>query len=239
MDPNLDICRTPNWYPRLSAHALPTSFVFLQASEIKALIAGETESTPAKNVIARLNLVMRNFSYNRFVSVDLAAPTDTPRFQEKRGAVRSAKSAWHVLAGSTKVKNSAIRGEVTAICIRPFRRMDVTREFRLFIKGGKLKAMSQYWLIRHFHRLERAKEQYWAKAYEFIESNAWALPAPDIVMDIYFTRSGKVLVTDLNPFGPPTDPLMLKSWDQDWSLFPGILLVPTPHVLSGHVEVNF
>ncbi|MBQ3904147.1 MAG: hypothetical protein II744_04145, partial [Eubacterium sp.] len=63
---------------------LTLSFVFLQASEIKALIAGETESTPAKNVIARLKLVMRNFSYNRFVSVDLAAPTYTPRFQEKR-----------------------------------------------------------------------------------------------------------------------------------------------------------
>lgn len=239
MDQNLDICRIPSWYPRFSAHSLPTSFVFLQASEIKALIAGETETRAARDVIARLALVMRNFSYNRFVSVDLAAPTDTPRFQLKRGAVRSARSAWHILAGSNKVKNSAIRGEVTAICIRPFRRMDVTREFRLFIKDGKLKGMSQYWLIRHFSRLERAKEQYWAKAYEFIEANAWALPAPDIVMDIYFTRSGKILVMDLNPFGPPTDPLMLKTWDQDWSLFPGIQLVPTPHVITGNVEVKF
>lgn len=237
MDHVLDVCRIPSWYPRFSANSLPTSFVYLHANEIRALIAGENDTTTVKSVVERLHLAMRNYGYNRFVTVDLAAPTDTPRFQFKRGAVRSAASAWRILTHSTKVRNSAIRGEVTAICIRPFRRMEQAREFRLFIKDGKLKAMSQYWLIRHFARLEGAKEHYWAMAFDFVEKNEWALPLRDLVMDVYFTASGKILVVDLNPFGPPTDPLMLNTWEQDWSIFPGIKIIPPPTVVKGSVEV--
>ncbi len=239
MDHISDVCRIPNWYPRFSSHSLPTSFVALNPAEIRALIAADQDSAAAKGVIERLHLVMRNFSYNRFVSVDLAAPTDTPRFQSKRGAVRSAESAWRILTHSTKVKNSALRGEVTAITIRPFRRMEPAREFRLFIKDGKLKAMSQYWLTRHFARLQGTQEEFWAKAYDFVERNGWALPVKDIVIDVYFTSSGKILVMDLNPFGSPTDPLMLNTWDQDWTVFHGIKIVPPPCVIKGEVNVSF
>ena len=114
----------------------------------------------------------------------------------------------------------------------------MAREFRLFIKDRKLKAMSQYWLIRHFARLQGTQEHYWDMAHHFIEDNAWMLPADDIVMDVYFTSSGRILVMDLNPFGPPTDPLMLNSWKQNWNVFPGIKIVPPPHRITGDINVN-
>lgn len=242
MDSNLNACRIPVWYPRLSAHSLPTSFVALRDIEIEALANGEDVSSGVvQDVLPRLQTVMKQFGYNRFLSVDLAAPTDTPRFQSKRGAVRSASSGWNVLASSEKIRESAKRGEVTSICVRPFRRMDVSREFRLFIHGGELFAMSQYWLVKHFPKLEKRRDSFWSKAAEFVSLNAWAFPLQDVAMDVYFTSSGKILITDLNPLSAPTDPLMFNDWTAfDWTNAPaGIRIVPPPHLLSGDVHVSF
>ena len=117
--------------------------------------------------------------------------------------------------------------------------MDVTREYRLFIREGKLLAMSQYWLIRHFRRLVKLKDTYWSKAEKFVNEIAPILEMRDCAMDIYFTASGKILIVDVNPWGPPTDPLMLNSWDRDWNNTSGCFIVPPPHTLSGDVNVSF
>lgn len=243
MNEKLEKCKTQNWYPKLAAFSLPTLFVSLQPDEIQALADGaDAESAVAQRVLPRLKQVMSStYSYNRFLSVDLAAPTDSERFKNKRGAVRSAYSGWNILAGSERVRESARRGEVSNICVRPFRRMDIAREFRLFIKDGKLFGMSQYWLVQHFPKLEKLKDAYWEKAAAFVKENAWALPLQDVVADVYFTSSGRTLVMDLNPLEDPTDPKMFNSWDNfDWSGEPvGIKIVPPPHTLNGNVNVSF
>jgi len=239
MDEKYEHCRIQNWYPRLSVYSLPTNFVFLMDIEIQALQEGDTESGIAKGVIDRLASAMSKFPFTRFVGTDLTAPTDTVRFEEKRGAVCSATSAWYFLTQSAKVRNAARNGAVSAICIRPFRRMDSAREFRLFVKGGKLRAMSQYWLTRHYPRLEKVREKYWTLAVDFIDKNFWVLPEPDLVIDIYFTSKDEIIVVDLNPFGPPTDPLMLNSWDQDWQNTMGLKLIPHPTSISGDINVSF
>ena len=76
---------------------------------------------------------------------------------------------------------------------------------------------------------------------KFIEKNGWALPLKDVVVDVYYTSSGRVLITDLNPLGEPTDPLMFNKWENfDWSGEPaGIKLIPKPLKLSGDVNVSF
>lgn len=80
--------------------------------------------------------------------------------------------------------------------------MDVTREYRLFIREGKLLAMSQYWLIRHFRRLVKLKDAYWSKSEKFVNEIAPILEMRDCAMDIYFTASGKILIVDVNPWDP-------------------------------------
>jgi hypothetical protein len=238
MEQNNDIFRMPNWYPRFAANSLPATFVFLQEDEIEALkngISGE----PVDNLLYRLERAMDNFGYNRFVSVDTVSPTDTKRFESKRGAVRSARSAWKILCHSEKVRQAAKRGEVSAICVRPFRRMEPAREFRLFIKDGKLKGMSQYHLTRHFRRLEGVKESYWQKAEKFVRDIIWTLPVKTLVMDIYFTSDDEIFVIDLNPWGYPTEPLMLDTWERDWSNPVGIVLMPVPIPVSGNVNISF
>ena len=99
--------------------------------------------------------------------------------------------------------------------------------------------MSQYWMTRHYPRLEKNREKYWTLAVDFIDKNFWVLPDPDLVIDIYFTSKDEIIVIDLNPFGPPTDPLMLNSWDQDWQNSMGLKLIPHPTAISGDINVSF
>lgn len=235
----LDICSIVSWYKELSEHTFPTSFVKLNDVELKALIAGEVEGKVAEEVAERLKHPMASFPGNCFLFTDITAPTDTERFELKRGAVYSPQSGWKYLAMSEKIRNAASVGNVNYICIRPFRRMSKPREFRLFIKDGKLKGMSQYWLIRHYRRLEGRKKEYWDLANKFVEQIAWLLPCKDIVMDVYFTSDHQILIIDFNPWGGETSPLIFRSWDRDWDAVSGIELIKPPTQLGGDVNVSF
>lgn len=235
--------KTPVWYSALANRTFLTSFVKLRSEAVEALAGGvefdgDIES-PLGQTIKDLRTAMSSVPGYSFVFTDSCAPTDTERFLNKNGAVFSAESAWNNLARSFKVNEMAKKGEVEHICVRPFRRMNRTREFRLFIYEGKLSAMSQYYLIRHFRRLEGLKEAYWQKAQKFVEEIIWLLPLKTLVMDIYFTSDDEILVIDLNPWGAPTEPLMLNSWERDWSVPAGIVLMPVPIPVSGDVNISF
>ena len=235
----------PNWYQVLQPYTFDTRFVKLRTDAIAALADSancgteiDMESDVSKQVIKDLRPVMKHVPGNCFVSVDLCAPTDTERFAAKRGAVHSPESAWYYLAHSAKVAASAAAGNVEFVCIRPYRHMSLAREFRLFIYEGKLSAMSQYNLIRHFRRLEGVRNRYWRIADGFVQDIIWRLPEKTLVMDIYLTSSEKVLVIDLNPWGKKTDPLLLNTWERDWNETTGIKIIPPPHLIKGDLNVN-
>ncbi len=229
----------PEWYPALAAHTFVTSFVKLHPEAVRLLAEGEEDKDISRQVIRDLRLPMSGIRGNCFTSVDSCAPTDTERFRLKRGAVYSPLSAWKFLCRSEKVRHAAKRGEVSCICLRPFRRMNRTREFRLFIRDGELAAMSQYNLIRHFRRLDGIRDELLKRAEKFFRDVKWLLPEKTLVMDIYFTSDGNTLIIDLNPWGAPTDPLLLQSWDRDWSKPAGLVLMAPPASLSGEVHVSF
>ena len=237
---DMNVFRMPEWYSKIASDCFPTVFVEMNAAVLDALKAGRQEEDPAvKEFLPKLEHAMDKFPSLRFLSVDTAAPTDTERFLIKRGAVHSAKSAWRILCSSVKVRRAADAGLVTCICVRPFRRMQPAREFRLFIKDGKLAGMSQYWLIRHFRRLPERREKYWKRACALVERLAPQLPVRDLAMDIYFKSSGEILIVDLNPWGEPTEPLMYNTWDRDWNEPGDCRIVPPPHKVSGEVNVHF
>jgi D123 len=238
MSTNNEFCRMPIWYPDFAAFAFLTSFVRLNDDEIVALAEGIDSGPRVKDVIKRMKQPMSSIPGNCFVSVDQVAPTDTERFKGKRGAVHSARSAWKYLALSEKVRQSARDGKVSYICFRPFRRMNQTREFRLFIHKRELKAMSQYWLIRHFRRLDRVQQKYWKMAQQFTEQIAWLLPTENIVVDIYFTSDNEILLIDFNEWGE-CNPLMARSWERDWDEEIGSLMMPPPTKISGNVNMSF
>ena len=239
--------RVPQWYMDLSPWTWDTRFVKLRKDVIEALASGMDEeqaqeylySDAGKKIMGELSGPMGDIPGNAFVFVDCCAPTDTERFESKGGAVYSPRSALFYLLQSKKVADSAAKGEVEFICLRPFRKITKAREFRLFIYEGKLSAMSQYHLIRHFRRLEGVKEAYWKLAENFIGEIAWRLPVKTLVMDIYITSGNEILIIDLNPWGDGTDPLLLNSWERDWSIPAGIQLMAPPIKISGDVKVSF
>ena len=239
-DKNCDpeFLRMPVWYPVLASYTFLTGFVKLPPEGVSALAQGDTTGAAARAMLAAMRPVLASIPGNAFVGVDRCSPTDTERFFLKGGAVFSARSAWFFLANSEKVRNAALAGEAEFICLRPYRRITKPREFRLFIIDGELLAMSQYHLIRHFRRLEGIKTKLWKQAQDFIKSIAWQLPEGRLVMDIYFTASGKILIFDLNEWGKAS-PLMLRTYDRDWYQNQGIYLMPPPLTISGDVNVSF
>ena len=236
-----DFLRTPVWYPVLGAYSLMTNFLKLTPEELEALKNGEESGAVAQKAINRLKPLMKMVPHSAFVSVDVCAPVDTERYTAKRGAVYSAQSAWRFLARSQKVRQAVVAGHVTSICVRPFRSMNIPREFRLFIKDRKLAAASQYHLIRHFRRLEGVKKDYWKRLDKFVKEISELLEIPTLVMDVYVTTKHEVLIIDLNEFGGKTDPLMLRKWEQDWENIsePKLKLMPPPFKISGEVTVSF
>ena len=234
----------PQWYTQLAAHTFITTFVPLPKDALALLQAGELDELDVEEridslMIEELRQPMAEIPGNCFICVDSCAPTDTERFRAKGGAVYSPRSAWQTLRQSEKVRKAAQAGLLTSICLRPYRNMTSAREFRLFIKDGKLKGMSQYHLTRHFRRLEGVKQNFWHEAKAFVNSISWLLPVKDLVMDVYFTSSHRILIVDLNPWGAPTDPLLLRRWTRDWEESAGIVLMPPPLRISGDVNVSF
>lgn len=247
MSQSSNIFRTNEWYTALEPFTWPTKFVklrdFMKEALSKEMDEEEAQdflySAEGKEMMGELVEPLSDIPGNAFVFVDSCAPTDTERFEHKRGAVYSPRSALYYLLQSKKVANAAADGKVEYICLRPFRRITRAREFRLFIYKGELSAMSQYHLNRHYRRLEGVKDKYWKQAVEFVKKTVWRLPVDTLVMDVYITSSKGFLIIDLNPWGEETDPLLLRTWERDWSVPVGIQVMAPPIAVSGDVKVSF
>lgn len=234
----LDAIGISSWYTALSDHTFPTVFVRLSAGELAALLAGDRDADDARHTFVRLDAAIHALPGACVVGTDVCAPTDTVPGGRAR-PLHSGRAAWERLAASAKVRE-ALRGGVTdRLVVRPYRRMDRTREFRLFIRDAQLLAMSQYCLERHFRRLARRVPQLWEQGREFAREIIPLLPAATLAVDVYLTSEGRFLIVDLNPWGPPTDPLLLRTWDRDWREPLGLRIIPEPVKMKGDVSVSF
>ncbi len=226
------------WYLDLGQFSFPTIFVDLDDQEIAALLDNTDEdSTPMTNAVERIQQAMKSLPGASFVATDVCAPNDSSLFNG--GKSTQASHAWHLLQDSRKVKH-ALNAELTRrLIVRPYRRMTTVREFRLFVKDRELKAMSQMNLERHFARLTLREDELWSMAREFTDQAAEKLPENDCVVDIYFTSTDRIMIVDMNQWGDPTDPLLLRTWDRDWTKVDGIKLIPPPVKMKGNVSVSF
>jgi hypothetical protein len=228
-----------SWYTSLGNYTFPTIFVHLTPAEIAALVAGEQTSRTVKGVVRKLQRAVKTLPGSSFVHADVCAPTDAPLFSDARGRVTSGRRAWEMVIASEKVREAFEQGLTERLALHPYRRMNPEREFRMFVKGRRLLGMSQRWLENYHASLHRNADEIWHKAGELAADIAPFLPAADVVADVYLTSVGDYLLIDLNSWGPPTDPLLMRNWDRDWDAEVGLRLVPKPIVLRGNVEVSF
>ncbi len=234
-----------SWYDRLGYHSFPTVFVGLRADQKTALleaagrdVVDSPTSSVEKSVAAALQKAIRALPGSCFVGADVCAPTDSPLFAES-ASVSNGDRAWQMLTSSPKVRQALQQDQTSRLTVRPFRNMNRIREFRLFLYDRELVAMSQMNLERHFKRFARRHDQLWGQGCELATAFRDGLPADHAVVDIYFCSNGDALLVDMNQWGEPTDPLLLRTWDQDWTARPGLKLIAPPLDLSGDVSVSF
>ena len=226
------------WYPSFADKTFPTVFLQLSAEE-KALLVGEHHDSNVKsNLVKRINKSIHALPGSCFVATDSCAPTDS-EFFAKLKPCSNGENAIKLLTSSNKVKVALSSEDCQHLTIRPYRRMDKTREFRLFVYGGELVSMSQYCLERHFRRLEGHKQTFWEKAREFFTELKPFLTDTEAVIDVYLCSDGTFLIVDFNTWGEPTQPLLMRKWDRDWSENQGIRLIKPPMKMKGDVKVSF
>ena len=229
---------TSDWYPMLGYLTFPTIFIGLSEPEAKALAAGSTSCSHQRSAAKKLQRAISAIPGSCFVHADVCAPKDAPTFAKTKGSVRSGNAAWQLLCESNRVKE-AIAAGTRKLGIRPYRRMDSVREFRLFIKDGKLVGISQMNLERHFARLNGRRKEIAQKAAALATMIRELQGDVSTTVDVYLTSSGELMIVDFNTWGAPTDPLLLRSWDRDWSTPAGLKLIEKPTKLGGDVEVSF
>ena len=229
--------RTTQWYPSFAEHTFPTVFLRLTADEIQVIKDDSANPAVKKHLEERLQQAMNSLIGKSFIALDSCAPTDAADFAKGK-AQNTATGAIKLLQSSDKIRTALKNGD-KHIVIRPYRRMDKTREFRLFIADGELKAMSQYCLERHFRRLEGRRAEFWQKGLDFAQEIIPFLDGEKAVIDIYFTSDKRTLIVDFNEWAGETSPLLLRDWERDWNEAAGLKLINPPHKLGGDVKVSF
>lgn len=225
------------WYSSVGDHTFPTVFIRLHEDEKQLLISGESSSEVKDKLSKRIDRAILSLPGACFVGLDTCAPDDSKIFK-RRKSHSSGKTAIDLLKSSEKISEALKSGSTDLLIVRPYRRMDKTREFRLFIYKKELKGMSQRNLERHFRRLDARRTEYWQKAEAFIQEISPFIEAADVVIDIYFTSDSQVLIVDFNVWGE-CNPLLFRKWDRDWSEPSGLKLIAEPIQMQGDVKVSF
>jgi len=226
------------WYASLGEYSFPCIFLVLEGDERDAITAGETSGPVPKRIAARLQRALRNLTGAGFVGTDVCAPTDSPHFRPGRWT-SFGRSAWKLLSTSEKVRSAFLAGQTDSLTVRPFRRMDRSREFRMFFHETRLVAMSQYHLDSYFPKIVERQSDLWRSAKIFGAMIGKRLPVSTVAVDVYLTSSNRWMLVDLNAWGKPTDPLLFKSWEVDWAAAPGLKLTPGPVRMKGDISVSF
>ena len=226
-----------DWYISLGDFTFPTVFAKLSEAEKQIFVSDSANADTVSNLIKRIDRAITALPGACFIGLNTCAPDDAPVFQRKKSH-SSGKTAIDLLKNSQKVKSALNDSTDDTLAIRPYRRMDKTREFRLFVYKGKLSGMSQRNLIRHFRRLDSKREEYWDRAQAFFNEISALVEFENIVIDIYFTSDGSVLIVDMNEW-EKCDPLLFRKWDRDWSETAGLKLMSEPIKMNGDVKVSF
>ena len=227
------------WYTSLANYTFPTVFIRLHEDEIKALINNDNSSKLTRSLTGKIQRAIEVLPGNSFIYADCCAPTDSALFKKRAGAVNSGLVGWKILMESSKVREAFRVGKTERICLHPYRRMAQLREFRIFIKNRQIVGMSQLYLDRYHPKIQQQKDFIWNKGRSLIREIAPFLPSSDIVIDVYLTSRNELMIIDMNIWGPPTDPLLLRNWDFDWEKNIGLKLVTSPVKMKGEVSVSF
>lgn len=236
------VIKISDWYTDFADITFPTVFIRLSDSEKSDLI-DDNRGAGKQSLWPRLTTAIGSFHGGVVINADCCAPTDSLAFRRRR-ILHTPISSWKQLVSSEKVITALKTGITDKLCIRPYRRMDSAREFRLFIKGGQLLAASQYDLRKNYPKLHKKQDELWNSLKDFYNESVKPFSKyDDVVIDVYMCGDGHILVVDFNEWGGDTAPLLLRNWNQNMDEFlqnrHPLLLLAAPVKMGGDVSVSF
>ena len=204
-----------NWSPELKKLAIPmTASIPIPKAIVEKLVNQDTKDL----YIYELSKTMED-SKPFFVKLSSRSPKDflcigriaipTP--------VKTPPEVFESFACSMRTHEDLVcflEEEITPyIHLQAFRPIDELSEYRLFVKGGKLVAMSQYYfqIVNNLTEFEAKRKLEIASAY--IGRHSGLFPAKDIVVDVFFNPFNNICLIEINPYGT-SDPCLFGNYDR-------------------------
>jgi hypothetical protein len=236
----MKMIKISDWYCSLAEYTFPTIFLPLTAEE-RLVIAKNGDGKEKQHLWKRIQHAFNSLSGGLIINADCCAPTDSIAFQRRR-ILHTPISAWKQLVTSEKVCLALENNITDKLAIRPYRRMDNTREFRIFIRDGKFVCASQYNLSKHFSKLEKRKDIIKSSLTKFINEDIMPnLPFKSAALDVYLKSDGSYMLIDINDWGGETAPLLARSWESLDAMDASgtLLLLAKPTMMGGDISVSF
>jgi len=105
-------------------------------------------------------------------------------------------------------------GERPVLCLKKHYDIRTSTEFRCFVKGGELVAISQRDMTNFYSFLSEEKDKFITEMRSFFNDHIKGqFPLEDYVVDLYKSRTNRWWIMDFNVWGLPTHPALFESWD--------------------------
>jgi len=180
---------------------------------------------------ARLDAGLAEFPSAAFVRLGSRSPKDSWAAREGRFRYRYADDVLYWFAESERIYEDLCLAQSEAytpyIALREYKMIDPAAEFRCFIKGGRIVAVSQYDHFQHFPRMAAEAESIRWAIDSFQPLLRDALHVNPVVVDLWVRQRCRphsnevewsVTLVEINPYFVMTDPCLFDWRDEaDWS----------------------
>ncbi len=196
------------WPTDLAALSMPTKLVHIDAQEVwngfGDMHDGNGIPASIKDLAARLDDELD--WKHAFIRLNSRSPKDAP-WPFEIPATLSGREAVSLLCGSERILDDLLEfryvpEQPAYICLRQLRHIRPCDEYRCFVKGSKLIAVTHYDYLNPWAGPEdggkdlRARIDAW-----FVERLKPTLHIETLVFDIYIEPRGDILLIEINPYG--------------------------------------
>ncbi|WCK57306.1 ATP-grasp domain-containing protein (plasmid) [Aneurinibacillus sp. Ricciae_BoGa-3] len=218
-----------NWKEDLMKYSIPTLVFTLTEKErddFSSLIFSEGNSQVEQERFAyfvnKIAPAFHVFPEGIFLRNDKRSPKDSDAFLN--GKLRPARTAQEaisfcLLSERTWVdfRDAKEHGHLPILVARKWMDFKPEREFRCFIKNGRLFAITQYDYQNHYEWVTNHVDSIKARIISFIEEIKSLLPCDTLVVDVHINDQG-ITIIETNPYGL-SDPCLFEDYEQLETLY--------------------
>lgn len=208
-----------NWHPTLKELSFKTHIVELSPDDQRALLSASDpkerseEFVKINSLIHKLDEAIVDFK-NLPVFTRLSSRSPKDSFSEDF-ACKSGKDIINLFSSSMRVIDDLIEYKYADIkcflLLREFAEIPKHQEWRIFIKGGEIVGVTQYFYHEHFPAIDSSISYTIKRINDFVLPLIPLLPE-NVVIDIW--AKDKPVLIEINPYGL-SDPCLLNYDDMD------------------------